>query len=651
MSRSLTTLVDLKFNYPALNLRYLIYRVSLDKKNGKQDYAGQLSFIDREVSPQALIRHSGYYWILVDIDKKVSSTSAKVSFEQVKFEDCDTLSLGRLLIRALGKVAPDEFFSGLGETYLFVEPDKFFEHIVYKCLKFDLMESVRFDSLFIDMAGVTFSPIEAVYKAKYQIDKAPKFEFQNSTGLLRRNPKGNLMVYSPGNKKFTTYAIDISGQKPISLLKTKTGAIYQFVKLMNKHFCDVLELKLKPIEADWREHYQKKDIEKVYRKIYDVIDLAGGCQVVNASMHSNGFERLKAEQCPVKVEFVDGDIFDKTKPTLVVLDPAKEYEGAGKVDPKQSYYSKDTAVQSVYNSTIISQRPNKNGTELQPLIDTWVKELAIKQECLHGQFSIQEFVEGYWFVELDKKTFSYHVLKCEEGHFKYEEHDEYYFDELNIVLPEKQRFFETLQYVIDMSGDEPQVCTIVHEGIAVIPDADKLFAVLERLERSDNQGMSREYIDGYLSSLGRSDDPIVDKLLIMLERAPFKTEFYKEDLKLAKIGYRSNAEKALVNDYFDQTGIMFNYSLKGEHNEYLEALTGHFYDAEHSAYFVGSEKGGFKFSRGQFNHIRYLEGPDCLKQKCLELTKSYFIRNKLATVRPFPFKYLAQCKDNQKWHS
>lgn len=80
---------------------------------------------------------------------------------------------------------------------------------------------------------------------------------------------------------------------------------------------------------------------------------------------------------------------------------------------------------------------------------------------------------------------------------------------------------------------------------------------------------------------------------------------------------------------------MLNYSLKGEHNEYLEALTGHFYDAVHSIYFVGSEKGGFKFSRGHFNYLRYLEGPEELKQVCLELTKSYFIRNKLATFDLF----------------
>lgn len=73
-------------------------------------------------------------------------------------------------------------------------------------------------------------------------------------------------------------------------------------------------------------------------------------------------------------------------------------------------------------------------------------------------------------------------------------------------------------------------------------------------------------------------------------------------------------------------------------------LTGHFYDAAHSAYFVGSGKGDFQKDRGQFNHIRYLEGPEELKQACLEMTKSYFIRNKLATVKPFPFKYLSECK-------
>jgi hypothetical protein len=74
----------------------------------------------------------------------------------------------------------------------------------------------------------------------------------------------------------------------------------------------------------------------------------------------------------------------------------------------------------------------------------------------------------------------------------------------------------------------------------------------------------------------------------------------------------------------------------------LESQTGHFYDSKHSAYFAGVPKGGFKFSRGQFNHIRFLEGPDYLKKHCVELTATYYVRNKVATVYPFPFKNLSE---------
>jgi hypothetical protein len=31
-----------------------------------------------------------------------------------------------------------------------------------------------------------------------------------------------------------------------------------------------------------------------------------------------------------------------------------------------------------------------------------------------------------------------------------------------------------------------------------------------------------------------------------------------------------------------------------------------------------------------------------LKQKCVEMTASYYVRNKIATVLPFPFKNLAE---------
>ncbi|MBD8512916.1 hypothetical protein IFO68_09455 [Photobacterium sp. CAU 1568] len=654
MSRSLTTLIDLTFDFEALSQKYVIYKASLDKSMGKVDYAKQLSLVERASTPKALIRHSGYHWILRDKQGNPKPESAEIAFERVEFEDCDQLLLGRLFVRALGKVAPSMFFSGLGETFLFVEADKFFEHSVYKCLKFDLKESVRFNSLFIAMDGTTFSPIETVYKPPGYIEKQAKFEFDMESGLLRRNPKGNLIVHSPGKKKFTTNAIDISGQEPISLQKTKTGAIYQFVDLMNKHFLGGLTLQLKPIEASWREHYKKRDVEKVYQRIYQVINDAGGLQVANASLKHDGFDKLKLQQWPVLVEFTEVLDIDARKPLLVVVDSAEDYEKAGLSDPKSSFYSLDRVTQSVYNSTITSVRPKSKGNELSPIIDAIVKEIAIKQECLQHQFLIQELDGNYWFVEREDPKYRgqepiFHILKCNNGTFHYEQQDEFYFDELGIELPEKQRYFETLNYVIDMAQQPPQICTIVHEEIAAIPDAAKLFEVLDHLKNSNQHGISREFIDQFLSGSAYLADPIADKLMFMLETHPLQQEFFKEDLKSAQIGYRSTAEQALIDGYFEETGVMLNYSLKGEHNEYLEALTGHFYDAEHSAYFVGSEKGGFKFSRGQFNHLRYLEGPEYLKQVCLELTKSYFVRNKLATVKPFPFKYLSECKDRARY--
>lgn len=504
------------------------------------------------------------------------------------------------------------------------------------------------------MDGTTFSPIETAFKPAGTIEKMPKFEFDMKSGLLRRNPKGNLIEHSPGKGKFTTNAIDISGQEPISLQKTKTGAIYQFVDLMNQYFSGCLSLQLKPIEATWREHYKKRDVEKVFQRIYQVIDDAGGLQIVNASLKDEGFEKLKQQQWPVKVEFVDAAHIDARKPLLLVLDTVEDYDKAGLADPKSGFYASDRVTQSVYSSTITSVRTKAKGNALSPIIDALVKEIAIKQECLERKFLIQELKGNYWFVEREDPKFGnkepiFHILKCNHGRFNYEQQDEFYFDELGIDLPEKQRFFETLNYVIDMTQQTPQICTIVHEGIAAIPDAAKLFEVLEHLKRSNQHGISREFIERFLSDAAYERDPIRDKLVSMLETQPLHTEFYKEDLKAAKIGYRSTAEQALIDGYFDETEVMLNYSLKGEHNEYLEALTGHFYDAEHSAYFVGSEKGGFKFSRGQFNHLRYLKGPEELKQVCLELTKSYFVRNKLATVKPFPFKYLSECKDRAKY--
>ncbi|HCG6066043.1 TPA: hypothetical protein NJ098_004728, partial [Vibrio parahaemolyticus] len=314
----------------------------------------------------------------------------------------------------------------------------------------------------------------------------------------------NLIVYSPGKKNFTTNAIDITGQEPISLQKTKTGAIYQFVDLMNTHFSGCLSLQLKPIEASWREHYKKSDVEKVYQRIYQVIDGADGLQVVNASLKEDGFEKLKLQNWPVQVEFIKPTEINNKKPLLVVLDSAEDYEKAGLSDPKAGFYSADRVTQSIYNSTITSVRSKVSGKGLNPIIDAVVKEMAIKQECLQGQFLIQTLTGSYWFIEREDSKYRhqkpiFHILKCDNGAFQYEQQDEFYFDDLNIELPEKKRYFETLNYVIDMAQQPPKICTIVHEEIAAIPDADKLFEVLDHLKASNQRGISRDFIDQYLS--------------------------------------------------------------------------------------------------------------------------------------------------------
>lgn len=647
MHQTLTSLINLTLNYDNINQRYSMYRVSLDNSTKDFDYAKKLTLVEKLSKPLALISHSGNYWILLDKKNTPDSSSDQVSFELIQASDSYKLHLGRLFVRALGKVAPEQYFTGLGDSYVFLETDRFFKHTIYKCLKFELRESVRFHSLFIDISGVTFSPVKTVYKPQHKIDIAPKYDFDPENGVLYRSPQGNLMIHSPGNSKNTTNAIDISGKKAVSLQMSRTGAIVQFIDLMNKHFNNCLTIELKPIKADWREHYTKKDIEKIYKQIYHIIDSTGGIQIVNAALKEEGFELLRKVKWPVKVEFITNQKIDNERPKLVIVSTPKEYQDAGVTDPKQNYYINGAVTQSIIESNFTNKGLNK----LSPLVDTWVKEIAIKQECNQGCFTIQKFDKHFWFVDVEttrNKEPIYHILKCKDGCFSYEQRDEYYFDELNIRLLEKGPYFEMLSYVIDMTDDAPKVCTIFHEQIIVIPDTKKLSRVLEQLEKDDQQGLSRGHIDKFITDNNESKDPLIEKLHLMLKYNPLKEWFYQEDLKSANIKYRSNLEKQFIDDYFKETGILLNYSLKGDHNEYLEALTGHFYDAEQSAYFVGNEKGGFKFSRGQFNHLRFIEGPEYLKKACLELTKSYFVRNKLATVRPFPFKHLAEYRNQAK---
>ena len=648
MSKSLTTLVDVAINHSELAERFDVYQVSFAIDTNQSGYATRLTKIDKHVSPLGLISHGGKYWILLNRGAEIPEKLPDIGFVQSRFLDCDDLLIMRLMTRALGKLSGELVFSGLGETYFFLETDTFRKETIYKCVSVDLKESVRFNSMFVELKGTVFCPVELAFKPSSHIEQAPKFSFDIGTGMLNRDKNGSLIVHSPGKGNYTSNAIDISGQKPLSLRRSRTGALHHYVELMNKIFKGALSINLKQINADWRQHYGNAEIKSVYNKIYDVVNDAGGINVINASTSEEGFKKLKNENWPITVNFTTREEADADAPLLVVLDSKDEYEKAGLEDKKCLFYSQNSVTQSTYNTTVMS----KDSKELSVLIDTWVKEIAIKLECMNKKFLIQEFNEKFWFVSVEQKyksdPITYHILKCEAGMFSYELGDEYYFEDLGIELPEKKRYFENIHYVIDMSSSEPKICSIVHEGIAAVPDGKVLFDILNRLEKASADGINREYINRYLSVNAKSEDPLILQLKNLLGKFPNKGEFYKDELKSEGIQYRSNAEKLLFDGYFEETGILLNYSLKGQHNEYLESQTGHFYDAEHSAYFVGIPKGGFKFSRGHFNHIRFLEGPDYLKRKCVELTATYYVRNKAATVLPFPFKTLSECIELRK---
>jgi len=646
MSKSFTTLVEVDINRAELAQLFDIYQVSFSTEEKQLSWGKRLANFDKHSSPLGLIYHSGKYWIILHKETDAPKKLPDIGFVQSTFFDCDDLLITRLLTRALGKLSGENFFSGLGETYFYLEADTFKKEILHKCVSIDIKESLRFNSMFVELKGTVFCPTGLVFKSQAFIEQSPKFSFDMTTGMLNRDKNGPFIIHSPGKGKYTSNAVDISGQKPISLRKSRTGALHHYIELMNKVFSGAFEISLKQVRADWRQHYGNAEIKAVYNKIYDVINDAGGIQLFNASLSSEAFSKLQSEEWPVKVSFVESINDDKAAPTLIVLDSKEEYEEAGLEDKKKAFYDSKRIVQSVYNKTIVS----KDSKALKVLIDTWVKELAIKLECLKRRFLIQEFKDNYWFVSVEQRYKSdpviYHILKCNDGEFTYESGDEYYFDDLGIELPEKQRYFESINYVIDMSSSEPQVCSIVHEGIAAVPDGKVLFEILNRLEMGSVEGITRQYVDKFLSAHSMSDDLLYSRLKSLLEKYPHKQEFYKDELKNEGVQYRSNAEKRFFDGYFDETGILLNYSLKGQHNEYLESQTGHFYDAEHSAYFVGIPKGGFKFSRGQFNHIRFLDGPDYLKQKCVELTATYYVRNKSSTVLPFPFKNLNEVIKN-----
>ncbi|WP_394172308.1 hypothetical protein [Thalassotalea litorea] len=643
MAHSFTTMVEMTINHSALEQQFDLYEARTASLNANVNYPKLMAEVDALAQPIVLIRHSKKYYVLLDKGADQPKNSDNISFVSKAFVDCDDILIGRLLTRATGKSDNHGFFYGLGEAYYFIDVDTFYEHQVYKAVAFEMSFSKRLNSLFINLHGKTFSPLDIVWnenKKRY----SPKFRFDERAAKLVRDPKGALIEFSPGKGKYTTQAINISEHKESSLRRSRTGAIYAFVEQFNRTFDGAIVLTLKEIVADEYKSFSKADINREYQRIYELINLRGGLQIIDVSLKSAARDKLTAFDWPVDVSYVSADNASSEKPTLIVLDPKSDYEQKEMADPKPALYQRFNAAQSIYNGNLSQLR----GGGLKSALSNCIKELAIKIECLEEQFLLNAVPGKLWFVAVERKRGQedlYHILKCENGRMRYEAQDVYYFDERNIVLPEKAQFFETLHYVIDVSAKEPSVCTIVHEQIAVIPDATVLSEQLHALEQGQKQGMSRAYIERYLLANDPKETDTTGKLADLLSRYPLKTFFFSEDFREVKLSYRSKDEKSLFDGYYEETGVLLKASLTGKQNDYLTAFTGHFYDADQSVYFSGMESGNFQFSKGQFNHIRYLEGTPDLKATCLALMQTYFVKHQGSTVLPFPFKYLRAFQD------
>lgn len=118
---------------------------------------------------------------------------------------------------------------------------------------------------------------------------------------------------------------------------------------------------------------------------------------------------------------------------------------------------------------------------------------------------------------------------------------------------------------------------------------------------------------------------------------------YKQ-FKQAKIGYRSIDEQSFFNWIYDTYGCLFNASLRGGQEGYLDAAKGLFYSDESQTYFSGSTT-NLNTSIANFNVMRRIEFDIPLNETpehLLALMDTYHIRHRQSTVLPFLFKHLRE---------
>lgn len=475
---------------------------------------------------------------------------------------------------------------------------------------------------------------------KKKINQYPQYTFTNHKNTLRRvndnekNQKENYIIKPlkgrKGNIPFLKYLDKESFESG------KMGVLFNVLLFLEKNYKEYFTLNLKEYKIDKMVELKPGDISRFTKRLEEMV----------GEKEINLIDNIKDEYSNLflnKVKMKIHEIFPGSKITMgkkisknkfnIKLIHDKDYYEDSKDDP---YFStvKGAAVQHI---TFEDFNYDEN-----LVMENTIKELVIKEDINNNKismidwqsfgfdnkwiFGVKHTVEDkddYYFMEILPDG-SFNIQKKERNLFNIDEFDKYikYFDKK-----------EVMGIVKDSLGN---VNLIKDNNLFSIPDIFKLGKDLNlAAEKIDFPG---EYLVKILDKLNYNGE------------AYFKIGKNYSKNEIQKIIENRNIKKEITKAIFEDTGELLKLYSRDKYSreKYFTGVTEINYiklNEKEALYNVGEKGSGMNTSISKSSIIRKIEAieeSELIFEKLLPLMGVYFVRYKMPTVIPFPFKYLRE---------
>lgn len=669
-----------EFKKENINNDFDIYKLSKDDKNDFYK-TNILDIPNLDFKAKSVVYTNGESWYAMfekgSLDKyklkeaiNKESTNTRVEKIDIFIDDIPLNILTQLILNMLYSKDKDTTYSNItGGLYFlnnkWMKKDKNTGDLrSFYCLKFKLSSD-----MYMELAVITFSRLK--YLKSEKLKYKGRYIFDSNTGIFRKKLKtddasdDNDFILK-GDLKKRNIVPFLSFESIKDFRSSKVGIFDKFLVEVEEELKDYITIRT-DYYTDFKtimpkdESLESFDYQNLLRDkeivIEDLVQSEESSELVNQI-------RLKLED-HYKINTKVGSIDNKALNIRIIFN--KEYYENNDIKDPYKDISNDFIVQHRTIESFKSLDKCKDEKEYNkkenPVLKKIIQELIIKDNLKNKKISLVKWKEydyknSWTFVARKEirskdnneiKNFIYSKMVVNiDGSFEIFNYDDREDNSLDFDFIEIESAFDKYKNS-DMKVEGlfyksiKNINIILYTEQFTMPDYKKLS---ERLALSDiNEKINVEKIIKSLINMSCEDNDVLLKRDEFLKELKKLSKYEKRKLINEKLNIKRKSSKAINNYLYNDTGILINAEIKSAKNRknYFEPILEikYFYKKNKLYYFVGVESNDLKQSLNNACRIRCIDAYENIEfEEIIRLLRVEFVRNKLNTVLPFPFKYL-----------